>query len=50
MAIISLRYKYLFIQTPRTGCTAIARGVLIPQLDGALFPPPCARRDPARLW
>lgn len=38
MAVLSLRYRYLFIQTPRTGCTAIARGVLVPQLDGAFFP------------
>ena len=39
MAVISLQHKYLFIQTPRTACTAIAQGVLIPKCDGMTYPP-----------
>jgi hypothetical protein len=30
MAFISDRYNFLFIMAPRTGCTAIAYGVLVP--------------------
>ncbi len=32
MAVIG--QKFLFIQRPRTGCTAVAEGVLVPQLGG----------------
>lgn len=34
VAIISRDRGYLFIQTPQTGCSAIAQKVLIPQLEG----------------
>ncbi|MGH8934847.1 MAG: sulfotransferase family 2 domain-containing protein [Acidimicrobiia bacterium] len=39
MAVLSRSYGYLFIQAPRTGCTAIAEGVLYPYLDGVDIPP-----------
>src|SRR5437899_4742914 len=39
MAVISVHHQYLFIQTPRTACTAIARGVLIPKCGGMFYPP-----------
>lgn len=38
MAIISRSRRYLFIMPPRTGCTAIGEGVLLPDLDGEWFP------------
>jgi hypothetical protein len=38
MAILSRRRSYLFIQAPRTACTAVADGVLIPHADGERFP------------
>ena len=39
MAIISREHGYLFILNPRTGCTAIANGALIPHLGGEWLPP-----------
>jgi len=38
MAVISWKHGFLFIQTPRTGCTAIAQKVLVPQLGGEPIP------------
>lgn len=38
MAVISWEHRFLFIQTPRTGCSAIAHMVLIPQLGGENIP------------
>lgn len=38
MAIISRARRYLFIMPPRTGCTAIGEGVLLPELSGEWFP------------
>jgi hypothetical protein len=38
MAVLSRSYGYLFIQAPRTGCTAIAEGVLYPHLGGVDIP------------
>lgn len=38
MAIMSQSRRYLFIMPPRTGCTAIGEGVLLPALDGEWFP------------
>lgn len=49
MAIISRTHGYLFIMTPRTGCTAIAEGVLIPKLGGEYFPKDAIRDENGRL-
>ena len=38
MAFISDRYRFLFVMSPRTGCTAIAYGVLVPQLGAVRVP------------
>jgi hypothetical protein len=38
MPILSRTRGYLFLMAPRTGCTAVAHGVLIPHLDGEYFP------------
>jgi hypothetical protein len=38
VAIVSWSHRYLFLQAPRTGCTAVARGVLIPHLGGERLP------------
>lgn len=38
MAIISRQLGYVFIQVPRTGCTAIAEKVLVPELGGEHLP------------
>ena len=38
VAVISRSWGYLFLLSPRTGCTAIARGVLLPELDGSWIP------------
>jgi hypothetical protein len=37
MAIVSLRYKYLFLMNPRTACTAVAE-VLRERFDGSFLP------------
>lgn len=39
MAIVSWKHRFLFVQTPRTGCTAIAEKVLVPLYDGEDLPP-----------
>jgi hypothetical protein len=38
MAFVSDRYNFLFIMSPRTGCTAIAYGVLVPELGAVRVP------------
>ncbi|MGH2725445.1 MAG: sulfotransferase family 2 domain-containing protein [Actinomycetota bacterium] len=38
MALISDRYRFLFIMAPRTGCTAIAYNVLVPKLGAVRVP------------
>jgi hypothetical protein len=45
MAVVSPKYKYLFIMSPRTGSTALGRDVLIPHLDGDPLTPRVARPD-----
>lgn len=49
MAVLSQTYGYLFIQTPRTGCTAIADGVLRPLLGGIDIPPNDVYDESGRL-
>ena len=39
MALISERYGCLFLMAPRTGCTALGRGVLMPYLEARWLPP-----------
>lgn len=39
MAIISRSYGYLFVMVPRTGCTSIADGALVPESEGSYLPP-----------
>jgi hypothetical protein len=38
MAFISDKYGFLFVMAPRTGCTAIAYGVLVPHLGAVRVP------------
>jgi hypothetical protein len=38
MAVLSTRYGYLFLMAPRTGCSATAKGALVPHGGGELFP------------
>ena len=38
MAFISQRYRFLFVMSPRTGCTSIAYGVIVPHLEGCRVP------------
>lgn len=38
MAVVSHKHRYLFILNPRTGCTALANGVLLPHLAGQWLP------------
>jgi len=38
MPILSRQHRYLFLMAPRTGCTAIGEGVLIPHAAGEYFP------------
>src|SRR3989337_4100861 len=38
MAVISERYRFLFVMSPRPGCTAIAYGVLVPHLQAVRVP------------
>ncbi|MEX2557843.1 MAG: sulfotransferase family 2 domain-containing protein [Actinomycetota bacterium] len=38
MAYISEAYKFLFVMSPRTGCTSIAYGILVPHLKVARVP------------
>jgi len=38
VAILCADAGLLFLMAPRTGCTAIAEGVLIPELDGSYLP------------
>ncbi|HJR19397.1 MAG TPA: sulfotransferase family 2 domain-containing protein [Actinomycetota bacterium] len=38
MAFISHPYRFLFVMSPRTGCTSIAYGVIVPHLEGTRVP------------
>lgn len=38
MAWISERYKFLFVMSPRTGCTSIAYGIIAPHLQACRVP------------
>ena len=38
MAFISERYKFLFVMSPRTGCTSIAYSVIVPHLEACRVP------------
>lgn len=38
MPIISRKHRYLFLMAPRTGCTAVGEGALVPHVDGEHFP------------
>lgn len=49
MAIISREHGYLFVLNPRTGCTAIANGVLLPKLGGEWLPVEDIRSSSGKL-